>query len=827
MKSNRENYLLYCRLGVLALAAAIICRDALLVFHRPFDSRWLVLAAFSMIASWVASSKIPNSRSMLTVSDAFIFLTILLLGPEYATLVIVASSLSDSLRYMRRVFPIAINIAIICSSYSLSVQLVESLFGNVGALANSRHTFFAYALALATFAVTQTVVNSAFVLLLTFVRTGESVWKMWQENYPWVMVSYFSGIITAAMVNALIDSFGFVAVVFIIPVFLACYYATRPYIKNIEAAQQHVAELNDLHLRTLEAFATAVDAKDQITHEHVKRVQIYAKGLAQLLQLSDDEIRALHAGALLHDIGKIAVPDYILNKPGKLTAAEFDRMKIHTVVGAQILERISFPYPLVPVVRHHHERWDGTGYPDGLRGAEIPITARILAVADCFDAVREDRQYRKGLSREQAIELLVKDRGKHFDPNIVDLFVENLPRFEEQVAKIKEGDLAFHPVHIEETEAIRRALPAAGLMVKTESESRIDYLQTIRDAHQSSQEMLSLYEIAQVLNSSLNSLETIPAALRHLDSIVPFTTAVFYQMDEDSGTAIARYVAGENAERITGHRLYVGEGVTGWVLANGSMFANTDPKLDLAYLGEAGEAYRALVVYPLQDRYRKFGALALYSKAFDAYKEKHLRALEQVGSLFSHALRNEFQYNEARSQAMTDTLTGLPNMRYLRAVFEQEMARRSAHLAAATLMVMDIDYFKRLNRAVGRQGGDKVLREVATLIRAQFRKDDAIVRFTSDKFIALICGATPEITGEMAVRVQSALYDYHPQILGDTDLRLTVSIGQAQLAEDGNTLDELIEVAERRLTVDKAARHALSEFDATSFNPAQHKRMKR
>src|SRR5258708_12895705 len=128
--------------------------------------------------------------------------------------------------------------------------------------------------------------------------------------------------------------------------------------------------------------------------------------LARKFGLSDAEIEALKAGALLHDIGKLAVPDYILNKPDKLTVAEFDKMKVHTIVGAEILTRVAFPYPVVPVVRHHHERWDGRGYPDGLREYQIPITARILSVVYCFDPVREHRQSRKPMTPAQPLELI-------------------------------------------------------------------------------------------------------------------------------------------------------------------------------------------------------------------------------------------------------------------------------------------------------------------------------------------------------------------------------------------------------------------------------------
>src|SRR6267142_2551312 len=203
---------------------------------------------------------------------------------------------------------------------------------------------------------------------------------------------------------------------------------------RLSAKTRETQELSRIHFATAEALATAIDAKDQTTHCHVRRVQIYAAGMGEVFGLSKAEIDALKAGALLHDIGKLAVPAHIINKPGRLTPAEFDKMKIHTTVGAQILSRVNFPYPVMPIVRHHHEQWDGLGYPDGLKAEQIPITARVISVVDCFDSVREDRPFRRGMARDEAIALLLRGSGNHFDPNVVDLFIEHLSRFESQIA---------------------------------------------------------------------------------------------------------------------------------------------------------------------------------------------------------------------------------------------------------------------------------------------------------------------------------------------------------------------------------------------------------
>ena len=157
--------------------------------------------------------------------------------------------------------------------------------------------------------------------------------------------------------------------------------------------------MDHLYLSTVETLAMAIDAKDDVTHNHVRRVQAYAMGLAKELGVTDElTLKAIEAAALLHDTGKLAVPEHILNKPGKLNEAEFEQMKRHVDVGADILSLVEFPYPVVPIVRCHHESWDGSGYPRGVRGEDIPIGARILSVVDCFDALTSDRPYRAAMT---------------------------------------------------------------------------------------------------------------------------------------------------------------------------------------------------------------------------------------------------------------------------------------------------------------------------------------------------------------------------------------------------------------------------------------------
>ncbi|HYE73024.1 MAG TPA: HD domain-containing protein, partial [Blastocatellia bacterium] len=341
-----------------SVGAIVVAYAAANVLRYPGDHRLIVFAA-TVIMGGLISFQLPSLANTITVSNTFIFLTALLCGQNEGVVIGALAAVGDSFRDTQQRRAMVLNIATLCSSFFAASWFIERLFGDITRLSHRKETFFLYAFALALFAGSQTFINLLLVLIPKQLKTGMSLSQLWREGCSQIAITmtvrYFTAIATAAIVNALIFYYGFWAAGFSVPLLLANYLIYRPYIKNAEDARRHAEETQALHLRTLEAFAAAVDAKDQITHDHVKRVQVYAEGMARLLGLGEQEIQALHAGALLHDVGKLAVPDYILNKPGRLTAAEFDRMKIHTVVGAQILERINFPYPLVPIVRHHHE----------------------------------------------------------------------------------------------------------------------------------------------------------------------------------------------------------------------------------------------------------------------------------------------------------------------------------------------------------------------------------------------------------------------------------------------------------------------------------------
>jgi diguanylate cyclase (GGDEF)-like protein/putative nucleotidyltransferase with HDIG domain len=556
-------------------------------------------------------------------------------------------------------------------------------------------------------------------------------------------------------------------------------------------------------------LAIAIDAKDNVTHDHVHRVQIYATGLARLFGLSDMEIEALKAGALLHDIGKLAVPDYILNKPGKLTPAEFERMKVHTIVGAEILERVGFPYPVVPVVRHHHERWDGRGYPDGLRGDEIPITARILTIADSFDSMREDRQYRKAMTRDEAISVLKEGSGTVFDPNIVRAFLDQLEEFEQEIRTCR----------VEPQIAEFRLRPSGERYLRPDS-GPLAYDQ-IRDAHR---EVLTLYNIAQTIGTSLDLRDTFAVFSARLQDIVSYTTCVLYLGCQDATEVEAVHVVGRNSERLRGKRMQSGAGISGWVVANGQAMHNCKPSVDFDAMHlDTSEPYRVAMVAPLVKTGEVLGALALYSSELDAYTPDHLRLMEAIAKLLSDAVANSIHHERAENSALTDPLTGLANARALRYRFEEEADRARRHRDTFSLLLMDVDGFKAVNDRFGHQAGDQALKQMAAVMLTQIRSADFLGRYAGDEFVVLM-QATPEEAREAAFRLQRAI-DKSDFRFNSAKLTVGISVGLGSFGSDGDSLDEILLAADRAMYSDKARRKGLlgPSRQLTAINSGQRR----
>jgi diguanylate cyclase (GGDEF)-like protein/putative nucleotidyltransferase with HDIG domain len=771
-----------------------------LAFDSTQWAQFLALLSLVMVTGWYPI-RIPATTACVTVGDTFTFLSAMFLGVPAAIMLSIVDAYLGSKRSTDKssswagapaIKAVATFISGTAFYYTLSAyaQIKTSPLGTTGLRSDQ------LLLPLAVMALSHYLLSGLSLATMHALRKTRSFHSFWRDGYLWTFITFVAAACTAALIYGALTAFGFLYVLLGVPIIAATYATYRVFFERVNEKTREADVLSRLHLATVEALATAIDAKDQTTHCHVRRVQIYAAGMGRVFGLSASEIEALKAGALLHDVGKLAVPDHILNKPGRLTTAEFERMKVHTTVGAQILERVNFPYPVVPIVRHHHEQWNGLGYPDGLKGEEIPLTARILSVVDCFDSVREDRPYRRGMTREEAKALLLRGAGTHFDPQVVNLFLKNLPRFEAEITELDLDDLG--PAN-EECDA--RSLIDADLHQTKERPSVLAYDQ-IKNAHR---EVFALYEIARTFGSSLDIEDTVSILVNKVGHVVPFDTCVVYLYDELKAYASASHVAGRNAHLLRDRCVAPGEGVTGFALANRRSIHRIDPKLDFdgIELSEGGE-YRAMAALPLIRDERLLGAISVYSMELHEYTDDHMRLLETVTRLASDALFNAMHHAEAESNAMTDPLTGLPNARCMYLRFEQESARARRTNQPFQVIMLDLDEFKQVNDTFGHRVGDKMLRETARIIQGQLREYDFLARYAGDEFVAIVQDLVGPQVEELCERIENAVSKFSLHVRAGHSARVGISVGAATHGVDGETLDQLLIAADQAMYAAKS-----------------------
>lgn len=738
---------------------------------------------------------IPGTKASFTLGEAFTFLGVILLGVPGATLLgtvdCFVSSLQKSKRATTRLSALAtMAVTVFFSANAFYFTLSHHSHNALNPVGTTSLGASQLLLPFLVMTAVQYLVNGLLIGSMWALKRRRPVWQFWREVYLWTLWTFLAGAIAATSMYVALARFGSTYLIIGAPILLATYLGYRLYFERIETKVREAEELSRLHLATAEALATAIDAKDQTTHCHVRRVKLYATGLGEVFGLSDAEIGALKSGALLHDIGKLAVPAHILNKPGRLSAAEFEKIKIHPVVGAQILSRVDFPYPVVPIVRHHHEQWDGKGYPDGLMGEQIPITARIFSVVDCFDSVREDRPFRHGMTREEAIALLRRGSGTHFEPKVVEEFIRHLPRFEAQIA-------AYNLEPQQNRSDRREPLKMADVDI-AQTRERGCYMayDQIKKAHR---ESFAFYEIARTFAASLQVQETLAILVDKVGHLVPFDTCAVYLHDELQGHATVAHAVGLNSEILMSRCIATGEGVTGFALANCTSANKLSPSLDFVGLELPGVAYRSMAALPLFKDDFLIGALSVYSTVLEHYTEDHMRLLEIVTRLASDALSNAMHHAEAESNALTDSLTGLPNPRYMLLRFEQEAARARRSGRPFQLVMLDLDDFKLVNDTYGHKVGDKMLRELGQIIQEQLREYDFLARYAGDEFVAIVQELGDSQVDELRFRIEDAVARFSLHVRGDQRARVGISIGTATFGVDGETLDQLVIVADQAM----------------------------
>jgi len=535
-------------------------------------------------------------------------------------------------------------------------------------------------------------------------------------------------------------------------------------------------------------------------------VRVYAVEVAKELDVAPEEMEALQAAALLHDIGKLAIPEHIISKPGRLTPEEFEKMKIHPLVGAEILERVQFPYPVVPIVRSHHEKYDGTGYPLGLKGTEIPMGARILAAVDFLDALASDRQYRRALPLNEAMARVVDESGKAFDPEVVKVLERKYVRLEQLVHqrtgalhKEKFSAEAKDQDKDEDAKGDASIGPAAGFEKQGRRQlPERSFLSSIAAARQEAQ---TLFELSQDLGASLSLGETLSVFAVKLRRAMPYDAIAIYVRHGDE--LVPEYVNGDNFRLFASLRIPMGQGLSGWVAQNLKPILNGNPSVEPGYLNDASKysTLNSALAVPLEGLQGVVGVVALYHAEKDFFTSDHLRILLAVSSKMAMAIENAMKYEQAESSAVTDYLTGLPNARSLFVQLDREMARCKRDSNSLTVMVADLDGFKQINDRFGHLEGNRVLQLFAHSLKETSREYDYVARMGGDEFVVIAPGLTPEAAARKAEQMRELAQQAGRDVCNEDILSL--SVGKAVYPEDGMDAEKILSEADKRMYLQK------------------------
>ena len=808
-------------IAITAAAGAAVLATSLLHWH---SNDLLKFACYLLIAALASTMKVrlPGIEGSMSVHFLFVLLGILELSlPE--TLVIGCMAALVQTFWKPKPVPEPVKVIFNVSMTANAVCLTYFAYHlSAGLLKNS------IPLLLVVAACAYFLSNTLPVAVVIALTEKKSLRGIWAETYFWSFPYYLAGAAVVGLVSFANRYVGWQSALLVMPIMYWLYRSYHLYLgrleeekkrveiekqqvetekRRVETEKQHVEQVSALHLRTIEALALAIDAKDHTTHMHLHRVRTYALEIAKELGLGEQDSDALRAAALLHDIGKLAVPDHIINKPGRLTPEEFDKMKIHPGVGAEILEKVAFPYPVAPIVRSHHEKWNGRGYPDGLKAEEIPIGARILAAVDCLDAIATDRQYRKALPLDEAMKMVAEEAGTSFDPKVVEILQRRYVELERlAVSRMR---CAEEPRISTDRKVERGEKPAAGFEVNSSHRrgSETDFISSIASARQEAQ---TLFELSQDLGNSLSLDETLSLVSVRLRKLIPYDSLVTFVRKEN--LLVPEFVSGDNFKLLSSLQIPIGEGLCGWVAQNSKPIVNGNPAVEAGYVQDRKKVteLRSALVVPLDGVNGLVGVLALYRADADAFTSDHLRVLQVITSKVALSIENAVKYSQAENSATNDYLTGLPNARALFLHLDRELARCQRETSNIAVMVCDLDGFKQINDRYGHLEGDKTLKLFANLLREVCREYDYVARMGGDEFVIIAPNMTADVVREKAILLNALAQQAGRQVCGQ-DL-LSLSVGASFYPQDGLDAERLLAEADKKMYAAKQLHYAHPEL---------------
>ena len=754
--------------------------------------------AFFLITALGSSLKIKLPGLKGTMSAGFFFCLIGIMEfslPEVMAMALAATLIQCLWRVKKQPKPLQIlfNLANMCGAVFMTYLVYHSPALRAAGLGAPS--------ILAITACTQFGCNTLPVAWMIARSEKKSLRKILRECYFWSFPYYLLGAALAGSFVAVDHWLGWQEAILCLPVLYIIYTSYRSYLGRLEDEKNHAKQMDALHLRTIQALALAIEAKDASSSDHNRRVQTYAVEIGREMGLNEADLKGLRAAAMLHDIGKLAIPENIILKPGRLTAEEFEKMKTHPIIGAEIIEQFEFPYPVAPIVRAHHEKWDGTGYPFGLKGEEIPLAARILAAVDCLDALASDRHYRRALPLDEAMEVVASQSNSGFDPKVVALLQRRYRELENMLNSlvIERRTLSHHLPVQKEVE------PAAGFEKRNPERNEMEFLSSIAAATQEAQ---ALFELSQTLGNSLSLNETLSVFALRLNRIVPHDAIAIYLFSE--GSLKPEYVNGKDSDLFRSLRIPMGQGISGRVMEKREPLLNGNPALEVgnSQHPETSTLLRSALSVPLEGVNDVIGVLTLYHSGEQAFSKDHLRVLLALSLKVGLSIENAVRYQKAECSATTDYLTELPNARSLFLELHNEISRSRRSANSVTVLVCDLDGFKQVNDRFGHLEGNHLLRLVSDGFRNICREYDYVARMGGDEFVLILPSFDGQQVRNKAEQIGQMVTAIGQKVFGE-DL-LGVSIGEASYPEDGSDAESLLAEADRRMYKAKRRRKAES-----------------
>jgi diguanylate cyclase (GGDEF)-like protein/putative nucleotidyltransferase with HDIG domain len=763
---------------------------AALQWHSQDPLRFVVYLVLAL-ASAGFKVALPGMNGTMSVTFLFMLLAILELSLPEALAIGCAVTLLQCLTKMSRPTKWVRVLFNVCSNMVPAIFVANWVFHHSGALLRHSTPLMLMATAAAFF-----LFNTLPIATVISLSENRHIRQTWTECHFWSFPYYLAGAALVAFVSWTESHVGWGTAVALLPIVYWIYRSYCTYIGRLEDNSKHVGEMASLHLRTIEALALAIDAKDHTTHDHLQRVRVYALAIGQELKMKPQEIEALKAAALLHDIGKLAVPEYIINKPGRLTVEEFDKMKIHPEAGAKILERVKFPYPVVPIVRCHHEKWDGTGYPAGLKGEDIPIGARILSAVDCLDALASDRQYRRALPLDKAMEHVAKLAGKDFDPKVVDILKRRYIELE-KMAHEQPFEIMQQEEPAPATQGGHGEAPDAGFEQESQPAQPASEEDFIADIAAARQEAQTLYELSDQLGAALSTDEMFSFVSLRLRKLVPFDAVVVWLKRNDE--LYPAYVSGDNYRLFASLRIPVGQGLSGWVVQNAKAILNGNPSVEPGYLNDAKRfsILGSALSVPLEAPDRVIGAFTLYRTEANAFNKDNQRVLSAICCKLALAVESALKLQQAQSSASTEYLTGLPNLRALFLHLHREISRANRLNTELCVMACHLNGLKELRELRGHAESNRVLQEFSTLLLRSCREYDYVACLGAGDFAIVAPGIPSDVVAEMAQRISAIAARLATELGGGN--HLSVSTGKSFLSQDGTDAEQLLAHADRRM----------------------------